>query len=133
MATTYTIGEVSGPNVYFSGGGGGGAGFGVSAPGAAGGTGGGKQGAGSNGNTGASGSPNSGGGAGGGGYIPTPQSPDASKGAGGKGIVIIRYAGSQVAGGGTVDTSNPGYTTHIFTGDGTFSVNSAVGQAFSIN
>ena len=45
-------------------------------------------------------------------------------GNGGKGVVIIRYAGAQVAGGGTVDTSGvPGFTTHIFTGDGTFSAN----------
>ena len=70
-----------------------------------------------------------GGGGGGAGYYPL----YGSGGNGGKGIVIIRYAGSQVAGGGTVDTSNPGYTTHIFTGDATFSVNSSVGQAFSIN
>jgi hypothetical protein len=133
QATTYTIGEVSGPLVYFAGGGGGGAGAHVSGTGAAGGIGGGKQGAGSNGNTGASGSPNSGGGAGGAGYNASPGPANPATGNGGKGVVIIRYAGSQLATGGSIDTSNPGYTTHIFTGDATFSVNSAVAQAYSIN
>jgi hypothetical protein len=38
---------------------------------------------------------------------------------GGSGIVIIRYAGSQVATGGTV-TSAGGYTYHTFTSSGTF-------------
>jgi hypothetical protein len=49
--------------------------------------------------------------------------------AGGKGIVIIRYAGAQAAGGGTVTTS-PGFTIHTFTGDGTFTSNASI---FSIN
>ena len=51
--------------------------------------------------------------------------------AGGKGIVIIRYAGSQVATGGTVTTS-PGYTIHTFTGDGTFAISNTF-NAYSIN
>jgi hypothetical protein len=40
-------------------------------------------------------------------------------GNGGSGVVIIRYAGSQVATGGTV-TSSGGYTYHTFTTSGTF-------------
>ena len=40
-------------------------------------------------------------------------------GNGGKGIVIIRYSGSQAAGGGNYSSSG-GYSIHTFTGDGTF-------------
>jgi hypothetical protein len=57
-----------------------------------------------------------------------------ASGAGGSGIVIIRYAGSQSATGGTI-TSSGGYTIHTFTGDGTFTSNSIFGgtTTFSIN
>ena len=50
-------------------------------------------------------------------------------GQGGSGIVIVRYSGSQSAGGGTYASSG-GYSIHTFTGDGTFSVNSV---AYFIN
>jgi hypothetical protein len=57
------------------------------------------------------GAPNTGGGGG------------ASVAQGGSGIVIIRYAGAQVATGGTVTNPSPGaYTVHTFTGDGSFVV-----------
>jgi hypothetical protein len=119
QATTHSFGQVSGPAVYFSGGAGGGA---SAQPGYTGGPGG--LGGGGTGGVGptaaATGTPNTGGGGGGG----TGTSPQTGAG-GGKGIVIIRYVGSQDATGGTIDTSNPGFTTHIFTGDGTFSVNTS--------
>ena len=44
-------------------------------------------------------------------------------GNGGSGIVIIRYAGSQKATGGNSIYSNNGYTIHVFTSSGTFTVN----------
>jgi hypothetical protein len=62
--------------------------------------------------------PNSGGGGGG------AHAPQSTGGNGGKGIVVVRYAGSQGAVGGTVTTS-PGYTIHTFTGDGFFNTNSS--------
>jgi len=63
---------------------------------------------------GVSGTTNTGGGGGGGSY-----NAPSNGGSGGSGIVIIRYAGSQVATGGTV-TSAGGYTYHTFTSSGTF-------------
>jgi hypothetical protein len=42
--------------------------------------------------------------------------------AGGSGIVIVKYAGSQRATGGTV-TSAGGFTIHTYTTSGTFSFN----------
>ena len=48
-------------------------------------------------------------------------------GSGGSGIVIVRYTGSQLAGGGNYSSSG-GYSIHTFTGDGTFRSNSAVYQ-----
>jgi hypothetical protein len=124
QATTHTFGQVSGPTVYFSGGAGGGA---SALPGYTGGPGG--LGGGGTGGVGpiasTTGSPNTGGGGGGGSGVST-----TSGATGGKGVVIIRYAGTQEAGGGIIDTSNPGFTTHIFTGDGTFSVNTS---SLSIN
>ena len=51
---------------------------------------------------------------------------------GGSGIVIIRYAGSQGATGGTITTS-PGFTIHTFTGPGTFSSNATIAAAYSVN
>jgi len=62
---------------------------------------------------GVSGSANTGGG-GGSGAINGTAGPS-----GGSGVVVIRYAGSQVATGGTV-TSSGGYTYHTFTTSGTF-------------
>jgi hypothetical protein len=63
--------------------------------------------------TGTNGETNSGGGGGGG-------SATANAGGnGGSGIVIVRYAGSQRATGGTI-TSSGGYTIHTFTSSGTF-------------
>jgi hypothetical protein len=45
---------------------------------------------------------------------------------GGSGIVIIRYAGAQLAGGGNYSNPAPGATSiHTFTGDGTFRSNAA--------
>jgi hypothetical protein len=43
-------------------------------------------------------------------------------GSGGSGIVIIRYSGSQTAGGGNYSSSG-GFSIHTFTGDGTFRSN----------
>ena len=62
-----------------------------------------------------SGTANTGGGGGGGGSINF----DQQAGNGGSGIVILRYAGGQVATGGTV-TSSGGFTFHTFTSSGTF-------------
>jgi hypothetical protein len=45
----------------------------------------------------------------------------ANASAGATGIVIIYYAGTQVAAGGTV-TSSGGFTYHTFTSDGTFTL-----------
>ena len=116
MANTYSIGEAAGtPSVsaYFASGGAGGHGTPNAGLRAFGG-GGGRLGA-SPAPFRGNGLPNSGGGA---------LDYTLGTGNGGSGVVIIRYAGSQVAGGGTVDTSGvPGFTTHIFTGDGTFTAN----------
>jgi hypothetical protein len=97
---------------YFSGGGAGGSYSGQSTS-----TVGGSGGGGASGN---SGTPNTGGGGGG-------ANSDASSGNtltggnGGSGIVIIRYAGSPIATGGTI-TQSGGYTYHTFTSSGTLSI-----------
>ena len=67
-----------------------------------------------------SGVANSGGGGAGGGFVYGP-----IQGAGGSGIVVIRYAGSARATGGTITTINVGgtnYTVHTFTGNDNFVV-----------
>jgi hypothetical protein len=105
----------------YAGGGGGGAG-GASTSTAPGGTGGGGTGAATTGNSAANqgdggntpGTANTGGGGGG-----DAASRNAGGKAGGSGVVIIRYAGSQKASGGTVSSSG-GFTYHTFTGSGTF-------------
>jgi hypothetical protein len=65
------------------------------------------------GSAGGNGGANSGGGGGGGTHA------YSVGGNGGSGIVIVRYAGSQKATGGTI-TSSGGYTIHTFTSSGTF-------------
>lgn len=62
---------------------------------------------------------NTGGGGGGGGH-------QSSGGNGGSGIVIVRYAGSQKATGGTI-TSSGGYTIHTFTSSETFTPTEWIG------
>jgi len=121
LATSLGVGQVSGPAVYFSGGGG--AGKDPSSV-AAGGLGGG---GGAPGNPSRNGMDNTGGGAG--------TLVNLATGAnGGKGVVIIRYAGAvQLATGGTVSTPS-GYVVHTFTGDGTFATNTNFGvTSYSIN
>jgi hypothetical protein len=77
---------------------------------------------------GVAGGENTGGGGGGAGLdYGAPLAPGFASG--GKGIVIIRYAGSQGATGGTYSSSG-GNSIHTFTGDGTFRSNAAT---FSIN
>jgi len=61
-----------------------------------------------------------------------PNGPAQLGGAGGSGIVIIRYSGSQSAGGGNY-SSGGGYSIHTFTGDGTFATNSNFGGATTYN
>jgi hypothetical protein len=105
----------------YAGGGGGGAG-GASTSTAPGGTGGGGTGAATTGNSAANagdggntpGGANTGGGGGG-----DAASRNAGGKAGGSGIVIIRYAGSQRALGGTVSSAG-GFTFHTFTSSGTY-------------
>lgn len=67
------------------------------------------------------GTTNTGGGGGGGGsYFNRP----TVGGNGASGIVVIRYAGSQKATGGTI-TQSGGFTTHVFNSSGTFSVSNS--------
>ncbi len=104
---------ISGTSVTYGGGGGGG----KSTSGAmAGGTGGGGAGGTNSSLTGVSGTANTGGGGGGGGAN---GGTSGNGGNGGSGIVIIKYAGSPIATGGTI-TQSGGYTIHKFTGSGTF-------------
>ena len=90
VATSLSVGQVSGSSAYFSGGGGGGMG----ADGAAGGTGG--LGGGANGTrveaTGNNGAANTGGGGGGSGFDDIGTSLNPEGGDGGSGVVVIRYA-----------------------------------------
>jgi hypothetical protein len=132
QATSLSVGEVSGPVVYFSGGGSGstaGDNPAYSSPGLTGGLGGGGTGAKSP-VAGTSGTAFTGGGGGATfGYV------EGAGGGGGKGVVIVRYLGSQAATGGANVTSSGGYTVHTFTGDNTFATNADFGGAttFSIN
>ena len=113
---TWATATGTGVSGYYAGGGGGGCwNNGAFGQGAAGGLGGG--GAGANDGTG-SGSPGTANTGGGGGGSPGSTAP-RNGGAGGSGIVILRYAGSQIATGGTVVTSG-GFTYHTFTTSGTF-------------
>jgi hypothetical protein len=123
IATTRTGGNGSTwlNGTTYAGGGGGGAG-GASTSTAPGGTGGGGTGAATTGNSAANagdggntpGGANTGGGGGG-----DAASRNAGGKAGGSGIVIIRYAGSQRALGGTVSSAG-GFTFHTFTSSGTY-------------
>ena len=78
---------------------------------------------------GVAGTTNTGGGGGGGNFD---GSIGKTGGNGGSGIVIIRYAGSQGAGGGNYSSSG-GYSIHRFTGDGTFRSNTAIPAVYSLN
>ena len=100
---------------YIGAGGSAGATYGSQTPG---GLGGGGQGGNSSGSSGTAGQANTGSGGGGRGFY---NSGSGTGGAGGSGLVIVRYAGSQIAGatGGTIVESG-GYTYHTFTADGTF-------------
>jgi hypothetical protein len=123
IATTRTGGNGSTwlNGTTYAGGGGGGAG-GASTSTAPGGTGGGGTGAATTGNSAANagdggntpGGANTGGGGGG-----DAASRNAGGKAGGSGIVIIRYAGSQRALGGTISSAG-GFTFHTFTSSGTY-------------
>ena len=111
--------SISGTATFYAGGGGGG-GQAVSFPrqfGGNGGAGGGGKGGGTSSACGAAvaGTANTGGGGGG----ACRSSGDGANG--GSGVVIIRYAGTQVATGGTV-TQVGGYTIHTFTAGGTFQI-----------
>lgn len=105
--------SISGAAVTYGGGGGGGGNSSGSWAAGNGGAGGGGNGGYSG--AGVSGTANTGGGGGGGGYNGTNQ----TAGNGGSGVVIISYAGTQRATGGTV-TSSGGFTIHTFTSSGTF-------------
>jgi len=113
-------GQDVGGTYYFSGGGAGGSYSGQSTNAVGGNGGGGCTGAGCGSAYENSGTPNTGGGGGG-------ANSDASSGTtltggnGGSGIVIIRYAGSRIATGGTI-TEGGGYTYHTFTSSGTLRI-----------
>ena len=116
-ATSESVGEVSGSDVYFSGGGGGGITFGTGSSGGSGGTGGGGNG--SNTGNGENGSPNTGGG--GGGFYNYASSNIA--GSGGSGVVILRYPSrySITVGFGIIEASGSPFTestdkVSVFTG-----------------
>jgi len=107
---TYSI---SGTAVTYGGGGGGGK---ANAGAMAGGTGGGGAGGTNSALTGVAGTANTGGGGGGGGAN---GGSSGNGGNGGSGIVIIKYAGTPIATGGTI-TQSGGYTIHKFISSGTF-------------
>jgi hypothetical protein len=107
--------SISGTTVYYGGGGGGGTSVPTSI---AGGIGGGGAGGTSTSLPGIAGSANTGGGGGGGGAT---ASTSGNGGDGGAGIVIIRYAGTPIATGGTI-TQSGGFTIHKFTASGTFAL-----------
>jgi len=69
--------------------------------------------------------PNGGSGGGGGGYNAVYSS--RSAGNGGSGVVIIKYKGPQKATGGDSIITRRGYTIHVFTSSGTFTVGGRVG------
>lgn len=118
--------SISGSSVTYGGGGGGGgsighAGFGNTAGGAGGAGGGGTGGNWDNSVPAAAGTANTGGGGGGSAYAGA-GTEQFNAAAGGSGIVIVRYAGAQVATGGTATVgtgSSAGYTVHTFTTTGT--------------
>jgi hypothetical protein len=121
LATSSSIGFVSGSEVQFAGGGGGGIDANQgnpawTAPGSAGGGIGAKYVTGQNAGAGQA---NTGSGGGGGCH---PGTSNGIGGAGGSGVVVIRYPGAtaQATGGTIIDTSG-GYVTHIFKTTGTFS------------
>jgi hypothetical protein len=119
IGIAYTI---SGTSVYYGGGGGGGTAVSGSLPG---GIGGGGAGGNSSSMTGIAGVSNTGGGGGGGG---AGSSGSGDGGNGGSGIVIVRYAGTPIATGGTI-TQNGGYTIHKFTVSGTFTLTGSTSGA----
>jgi hypothetical protein len=75
-------------------------------------------------NSGTNGTANTGGGGGGGSTI---GGSGGAGGNGGSGIVIIRYKGSQKASGGDSIFNYKGFTVHVFTSSGTFTVGDRVG------
>ena len=75
--------------------------------------------------TAGNGSTNTGSGGGGGGY--NASSSSRIGGNGGSGVVIIRYKGSQKASGGDSIFNYKGFTVHVFTSSGTFTVGDRVG------
>lgn len=76
--------------------------------------------------TAGSGAANTGSGGGGGGYSASSTSRVA--GNGGSGVVIIKYLGPQKAAGGDTVFNYQGYTVHVFTSSGTFTVGEAWGD-----
>jgi hypothetical protein len=115
--------SISGTSTYYAGGGGGGTYYNGSTgngPGGTGGTGGGGPGGKYSGGTqpGTAGGTNTGGGGGSGAGFDSPTQ-SFPGGAGGSGVIILRYLGPQRASGGAISISG-GYTTHTFTGSGTF-------------
>lgn len=117
LASNLGIGEVSGGDVYFSGGGGGTPHRnGTNVPSGDGGLGGGGAGSINNSTTFATpGAANTGGGGG------ASRSDNASRGIGGQGgsgVVLVRYAGGPIATGGDDTRTDGGYTYHTFTGNG---------------
>ena len=64
---------------------------------------------------------------GGGGGAERNSSSDGTGGDGGSGVVIIRYKGSQKASGGDSIFNYRGFTVHVFTSSGTFTVGDRVG------
>jgi hypothetical protein len=123
----YSFGRSLGEDGWFAGGGGGGVRSyrGPYIPGV------GSSGAGSGGfnsndaNINGNASANTGSGGGGGGYNVSYSS--RSAGNGGSGVVIIKYKGPQKATGGDSIITRKGYTIHVFTSSGTFTVGGRVG------
>jgi hypothetical protein len=123
----YSFGRSLGEDGWFAGGGGGGVRSyrGPYIPGV------GSSGAGSGGfnsndaNINGNASANTGSGGGGGGYNVSYSS--RSAGNGGSGVVIIKYKGPQKATGGDSIITRRGYTIHVFTSSGTFTVGGRVG------
>lgn len=111
--------DISGSITAYAGGGGGSNENGTG--GAAGVGGGGKGGTLANKTSGTTGSANTGGGGGGVGNA-------SGGGTGGSGIVIIRYKGPQKASGGNTVKSVNGFTIHIFTSSGTFTIGNNIGD-----
>jgi len=117
LATTLAVGEVSGSDVYFAGGGGGTPHrLGTNVASGDGGLGGGGTGSPDNVSSFATpGTANTGGGGG------ASRSDNATRGIGGQGgsgVVVVRYAGNQMATGGDDTRTEGGYTYHTFTSTG---------------